>query len=153
QQSPYRLAIEVRGVGFRTADKIARSLGIAGDHPERAQAGVLHELRQLSDSGHVMCPRPDLVQRAAHMLEVGEDHVEAAIDALWAAERVVIEDGLVFLRRYHEAERNITSYLADLLESPGQPLTGLEHHISLFEQRLDIHLAEMQRSAVELAAE
>lgn len=153
QQSPYRLAIEVRGVGFRTADKIARSLGIAGDHPERAQAGVLHELMQLADSGHVMCPRADLVLRSAQMLEVGEDHVEAAVDVLWAAGRVVIEDGLVFLRRYHEAERNVTSYLADLLESPGQPLTGLEHHISLFEQRLDLRLAEMQRSAVELAAE
>ncbi|MEZ4230002.1 MAG: ATP-dependent RecD-like DNA helicase [Polyangiaceae bacterium] len=153
QQSPYRLAIEVRGVGFRTADKIAQSIGIAGDHPERAQAGVLHELGQLADSGHVLSARLDLVQRAAHMLEVGEDHVEAALDALWAANRVVIEDGLVFLRRHHEAECNVVGYLRELLDSPGQALTGLEHHIALFEQRLDIRLAEAQRQAVELAAE
>ncbi len=153
QQSPYRLAIEVRGIGFRTADKIAQSIGIAGDHPERAQAGALHELRQLADSGHVLCARHELVQRAASMLEVSEDHVEAAVDALWASNRVVIEDGLVFLRRYHEAECNVVGYLRELLDSPGQALTGLEHHIALFEQRLDIQLAEAQRQAVELAAE
>ena len=41
QESPYRLALEVRGIGFKTADRIAKSLGIAGDHPERVQAGVL----------------------------------------------------------------------------------------------------------------
>ncbi|MCB9590001.1 MAG: ATP-dependent RecD-like DNA helicase [Polyangiaceae bacterium] len=153
QQSPYRLAIEVRGIGFRTADKIAQSIGIAGDHPERAQAGVLHELRQLADNGHVLSSRQDLVQRAAGMLQVGEDHVESAIDALWAANRVVIEDGLVFLRRYHEAECNVVGFLRELLDSPGQSLTGLDHHIGLFEQRLDIQLAEAQRQAVELAAE
>ncbi len=153
QQSPYRLAMEVRGIGFRTADKIAASMGIAGDHPERAQAGVLHELREAADSGHVLLARPELVTRTATMLSVGEDHVEAAVDALWAASRIVIEEDSVFLRRYHEAEQNVVHALQDLLASPGRVLSGLEHHIARFEQRLDIELAALQRRAVELAAE
>ncbi|HEY6724977.1 MAG TPA: helix-hairpin-helix domain-containing protein, partial [Polyangiaceae bacterium] len=65
QTSPYRLALDVRGVGFKTADRIARSLGIAGDHPERAQAGLMHELRETSDQGHVCVTRGAIVDRAA----------------------------------------------------------------------------------------
>ncbi|HEY3236976.1 MAG TPA: ATP-dependent RecD-like DNA helicase, partial [Polyangiaceae bacterium] len=61
QRSPYRLALDVHGVGFKTADKMARSLGISGDHPERAQAGVMHVLGLFSEQGgHVFAPRATL---------------------------------------------------------------------------------------------
>ncbi|HEY4102683.1 MAG TPA: helix-hairpin-helix domain-containing protein, partial [Polyangiaceae bacterium] len=87
QRSPYRLALDVRGVGFKTADRIARSLGISGDHPERAQAGVMHELGVLAEQGHVVIPRELIAERAAAMLEIDESHVIAAIESLWASER------------------------------------------------------------------
>jgi exodeoxyribonuclease V alpha subunit len=96
--APYRLALDVRGVGFKTADKIARSLGIAGDHPERAQAGVVHTLERLADRGHVACLREELVNAAADMLEIDGPHVDAAIDALWAGGRLVVEGQDVFCR-------------------------------------------------------
>src|SRR5690606_27455712 len=104
QNSPYRLALEMRGVGFKTADRIARSLGIAGDHPERAQAGVMHELRGIADQGRVFVERQTLVTRAAQMLAIDEAHVEAALDQLWAKERVVIESSRGYLERLHRAE-------------------------------------------------
>src|SRR5690606_33042062 len=75
QKNPYRLAMDVWGVGFKTADRIAHSLGLRGDHPERVQAGVLHELRALSDAGHVFAPQGVLEERSAAMLEVDVDHV------------------------------------------------------------------------------
>ncbi|MEB2310526.1 MAG: ATP-dependent RecD-like DNA helicase [Sorangiineae bacterium] len=156
QRSPYKLALEVRGIGFKTADRLARSLGIAGDHPDRAQAGVLHELGMLADQGHVACPRPLLVERAAAMLEIGPEHVEAAIDALWAAERVAIERGepaRVYLARLDAAERRIAAGLATLLASPGHDLPGLAGTISAFERAAGIELAPQQRRAVEAAAE
>ena len=86
QRSPYRLALEVHGIGFKTADRIAQSMGIAGDHPERAQAGVLHTLGELADQGHLLAPREALAERTAEMLEIDVGHVHAAIDALWASE-------------------------------------------------------------------
>ncbi len=153
QRSPYKLALEVRGVGFKTADRIARSLGISGDHPERAQAGVQHELGVLADQGHLLCPRPALVERAAEMLEIDAAHVEAAIDALWAAGRVVVEDDAVFLARLHSAECETAALLLRLLESPGRSLPGFENAIRAFEERAGFQLADHQRHAVQMAAE
>jgi exodeoxyribonuclease V alpha subunit len=152
QRSPYRLALDVQGVGFKTADRIARSLGIAGDHPERAQAGVVHELGALADGGHLLHPRDLLVERAAAMLEIDPGHVEAAIDALYASGRVVVEEGDVYLARLYEAECNVAKSLARLLESPGLALTGLESAIIEFEQRAKLALAPLQRRAIESAA-
>lgn len=152
QRSPYRLALEVHGVGFKTADRIARSLGIAGDHPERAQAGVVHELGALADQGHLLYSRAALVERAAQMLEIDAGHVEAAIDALYASGRVVVEDDGVYLARLFEAECDVAGSLRRLLESPGRALPGLEAAIAEFEQRARIALAPAQRQAIEAAA-
>jgi len=152
QRFPYRLALDVRGVGFKTADKIARSLGISGDHPERAQAGVMHELGVLADQGHVVVPRELIAERAAAMLEIDVGHVSAAIDSLWASERVVVEDGGVYLTWLHRAEVAVATGLKRLLESPGKELGGLAAALSAFEQASKIELAPGQRAAVEAAA-
>lgn len=150
QRSPYRLALEVHGVGFKTADKLARSLGIAGDHPERAQAGVMHELGALSDQGHTAVPRNALAERSAAMLEIDVGHVEAAIDSLWAGERVVVEDDLVQLSRLHAAEVAVAASLKRLGENTR--VLETEKAIVEFEQRTSIGLAPAQRAAVAAAA-
>jgi exodeoxyribonuclease V alpha subunit len=90
-RSPYRLSLDVWGVGFKTADKIARSIGVGADAPERAQAGVLQTLHDLSARGHVFADRGDLAERAAAMLERDVPAVEQAIDALAVTKHVVIE--------------------------------------------------------------
>ncbi len=153
QDSPYRLAIEVRGIGFKTADRIAKSIGIAGDHPERVQAGALHELTGLADQGHLLCPREDLVERAAAMLEVDQGHVEAALDKLWASGLVVIEDGGVYLTRLYRAEQSLACDLRRLLSRPGRSLAGIDSAIGAFERQAKVTLAAAQRAAVKGAAE
>lgn len=152
QKSPYRLALEMRGVGFKTADRIARSLGIAGDHPERAQAGVMHEIRGTADQGHVFVLKSELIARAAGMLEVDEPHVEAALDALWARERVVLEDERVYLWGLHRAESEVANCIKALLLAPGHALPGLDTAIEKFERAHGFSLAPSQKQAVELCA-
>jgi exodeoxyribonuclease V alpha subunit len=152
EKSPYRLALEVRGIGFKTADRLARSLGIAGDHPERMQAGVLHELEALTSSGHAYAPRGAFAERAAQMLDVGTEHVESAIDALWASERVVVEGERVFLAWMHRAESELARGLARLLGEPVETLAGVDGALAGFETRSGLVLAPLQRSAVEAAA-
>jgi exodeoxyribonuclease V alpha subunit len=153
QRFPYRLALDVRGVGFKTADRLARSLGIAGDHPERAQAGALHELHALTEQGHVYAPRTALVERTAAMLEIDAAHVESALDALWASERVVIEDDAVYPARLHQAESALAKNVVRLLESPGRVLHGLEGAVARFEQQSGVKLAPEQRRAVQACTE
>ena len=153
EQHPYRLALEVRGVGFKTADRVAQSLGIRGDHPERAQAGVVHVLEELAEQGHVACPRADLTERTAEMLAVDAAHVEAAIDALWAAGRIVIEDSLVYLSRLHASEAAVAGALGQLRTAARHVLPGVPAAIEAFESRSKVVLAAGQRRAVEAVAE
>ena len=152
QSSPYRLAMEVRGIGFKTADMLARSLGISGDHPDRARAGVLHQLGQLADSGHVCVPRDELLESTMAMLEVDAGHVAAAVDALWGQERVVVVEGQVYLTKLHTAELEIRDSLFRLMTSPGKKLEA-GSAIARFESSAGLVLAAEQRVAVEMAAE
>lgn len=155
QRAPYRLAMEVPGVGFKTADRIARSLGLSGDHPERAQAGVLHELGVFAERGHVCVPRTLLTERASNMLEVEATHVEAAIDAAWASERVVVEqsgEDVVSLARLHRAETAAARDFVHLLQERPLPVSDLSALIEGYENRHKIKLAPEQRRAIALAA-
>jgi exodeoxyribonuclease V alpha subunit len=152
ERSPYRLALEVRGIGFLTADRLARSLGISGDHPERAQAGVWHELGELAESGHTVVPRADLVARAAAMLEIGPEHVEAATDALWASGRVVCDDLGVSLARLYEAERATAGALARLATSSARDLEGVPAALEEFQRGAGLTLARAQVEAVQTVA-
>lgn len=83
KNDPYRMAREVWGIGFKTADKIAQALGYSLDDPERLKAGTLFVLSEASDSGgHTYLPRPQLAEKAAELLGVGAGRIEEAIDAL-----------------------------------------------------------------------
>jgi exodeoxyribonuclease V alpha subunit len=92
KNEPYRLAREVWGIGFKTADKIAQSLGFTKDDPERVKAGTLFVLSEASDSGgHTYLPRQLLSEKAAELLEVSEEQVELAINELAKDEGVQLE--------------------------------------------------------------
>ncbi len=133
---PYRLARDVYGVGFLTADKIAQNLGVAADSPQRIEAGLLYALNQLADEGHVFAPRPELAAAAAELLGVAADAVEPAIGRLDLAEvlRVdaVEEAGetveAVYLPPFYFAEVGVAGRLRRTLEWAGQPAGRLPRH-------------------------
>ncbi len=92
-KTPYRLAREVWGIGFKTADTIARAVGVASDAPERIQAGVLHAMSIAADQGHTLLLEGDLLAQAADLLSVEVIPVRQAIDALRKSGEVVAMDG------------------------------------------------------------
>ncbi len=91
RDDPYRLAREVFGIGFITADKIAQQMGLAPDSPKRIEAGLLYALDQMATDGHCYAPRPELVATAAGLLELPPDTIDPAIERLVAAEAVILE--------------------------------------------------------------
>lgn len=153
QQNPYRLAIELPGVGFKTADRIARARGLALDDPERAQAGVLHELRAVSEQGHCYCERGVLLERTAEMLGVESEHVDAAIDSLGAEELLVVEGEQIYLAKLHQAESRVVARLTELASAPRQAIPDWALRLVQFEQEQDMRLADAQRAAVAAAAQ
>src|SRR3954462_4069782 len=88
-EEPYRLAREVWGIGFKTADKIAKAVGIAHDAPERLQAGVLHALGEAADEGHTLLPASELSSRAAVLLDVEQAPIDAGLGGLLVSGDVV----------------------------------------------------------------
>ncbi len=88
KEDPYRLAQDIYGVGFKTADKIAQDLGLPFDHPARIEAGLVYALNQATDDGHVYLPASDLTERAVQLLGVVGELVLPAVDRLVQERRI-----------------------------------------------------------------
>jgi exodeoxyribonuclease V alpha subunit len=160
--SPYKLSLDVWGIGFKTADRIAQSIGIKKDDPARAQAGVHQTLHDISSRGHVFIARGELAERAAAMLELDIVPVDAAIDVLAASKHLrmeALESGeiAVYPVELYEAEVRLARRLRAVLrkDAPGQSrlAAGIEAAITGFEKRAGVELAPAQRTAVEMAAQ
>src|SRR5207249_6063293 len=91
RENPYRLARDISGIGFKTADGIAARLGIARDSIHRLKAGVVHTLERAIDEGHTCLPRELLVRSAAELLEAESAPVENAVDLLALGKDVIID--------------------------------------------------------------
>lgn len=170
KKEPYRLAAEVFGIGFKTADKIARTLGIEQDSPPRLAAGLQHTLSEAAGEGHVFMPRGQLIQRAGEILDVKPEVIEPVLDGEIAAGRLIEEpwdtgqmgdgpeqkpQGAVYLRPFHIAETMAARRLTRLLLHPSTqqlPLGGSPKQlIRQCEQDAGLVLSPGQRQAVEAA--
>jgi exodeoxyribonuclease V alpha subunit len=122
KENPYRLAMDIRGIGFVTADAAARKLGFEPMHPLRIQAGVLYVLQKAADDGNVYLPREALTEEACAQLDVDAGALDEAVCALEREQRIVSEemDGEtgIYLRRFHHCEDKTAYYLQRLLHSP-----------------------------------
>ena len=152
-QDPYRLAREIRGIGFRTADEIAGKLGIPRDSILRARAGLVYALSQAVDRGHCGLARHELLRQAEDILEIGNDILERAVE-LEIEEQVLIEDlclgeRTLFLERLWRAERSIAVRLLNLAEGKAS-WAGIEAGAAVpwVEDKLNVQLAYSQRQAV-----
>jgi exodeoxyribonuclease V alpha subunit len=162
--APYRLAREVWGIGFKTADTIARAVGLAADAPERLQAGVLHALSAAADQGHTLLPGGDLLLQAAALLGVTTPHVQAAVEALLTSGEMVTvmsegaSDRLLALLPFARAESGLASRLR-LLAASGNQAGAAQHFgevswpvaFGWLAERHGLQLAPAQEAAVRMA--
>jgi len=156
RENPYRLAKDIRGIGFLSADTIAQKMGIALDSPLRARAGVSYALAEASSQGHCGLPRPELVELAVKLLEIAADPIELAIDEELAEDVLVADtvDGApcVFLAPLYQAERSIADHVRRLSAGkPTWPHVEADQAIPWVEKKLGITLAPSQQEAVRLA--
>lgn len=139
RDDPYIVAEQIRGIGFRTADRIAEALGIAGDDLRRVQGGVLHLLGKAVDEGHVFATREQLRAGLAQ-LDVPDDALEEALAALLGRELVTVDGDAVYPPPLFRAELQVAEALADLAARP---------MIKLPAKTYDPSLSDMQRRAVD----
>ena len=165
RKEPYRLAADIWGIGFKTADTIAQAMGVPHDSPERIKAGLQYTLSQAADNGHCYLPEPNLLTEAAKILDVPRDLVGPCLVDAVAAEEVVRErvavgaDGevpAVYLLPFHRAERSLAGGLLDLLNAQEDRLAGFQHvdwdkALAWLRRRTGTDLAPEQEEAVRLA--
>lgn len=166
RENPYRLAMDIFGIGFVTADKIAANLGFDKHSVLRVQAGIVYLLHQMGNEGHVYYPYEPLVTKTRESLEVTREVVVDAIGALSYERNIVIEDlnrdpetfrennKAVYLAKYHVCETGISRRLKQLIRQtdPRQLLLLQETDAMVWvQQQLGISLAENQLAAVSAA--
>lgn len=156
QENPYRLAKDIWGIGFKTADKVARQMGVAHDAPQRIEAGLRYVLGTFSDEGHCFATRLQLLDAATQILEVPTAGCEPALEGLLQQQELIAEDEAIYLPPFFRAEASVAAKLRLLLRSPRDRLetfTALDWDRAFtgLDARNDFKLAEAQRRAVRMA--
>jgi exodeoxyribonuclease V alpha subunit len=155
-ENPYRLAADIRGIGFLTADKIASTLGIEKTAMIRARAGIGYTLSEATDDGHCGLPMSELMPAASRLLDIPTALVAEALDLELDAGTVVQDTvnggACVFLASLHAAERIIAARIRSLSAGgvPWKPIDA-DRAIPWVEARLSMSLARMQAEALRMA--
>ncbi len=148
-ENPYRLALDIWGIGFKTADTIAQSLGIPHDSPLRAQAGVRHVLQVWSEQGHCAAPPDKLTAMAVDLLGIPEAIIQQAIDLERTEGNLILDLDLLILTPLQRAEAGCALHLRRLLA--GTPPWGLidpARALPWVEAQTGLTLSPSQRRAV-----
>jgi exodeoxyribonuclease V alpha subunit len=164
QQNPYRLCMDIFGIGFVIADQIAQKLGFSKDSELRAEAGIIYVLHGLSDKGHVYYPYQSLVTECKAILDIDDDIIQMAMGRLFQANRIVIEDlnedpdifepnnKAVYLKKHHLCETGIAIKIQMLLQTPqsGSPI-DIANEMTWVQKQLSIQPAANQVTAIKTA--
>lgn len=156
QTDPYRLAAEVEGIGFKTADRIARALGAPLDSPQRIQAGLSHVVSTFCDEGHCFASQPALVARAAELLEVPAAACQDQLGDLIGRGALVADGDAIYLPAFHQAEVSVARKLRRLQAAPRnrlEPFRSIdwERAFAWLQQHSALTLAPQQMQAVRMA--
>jgi len=157
RDNPYKLATDIRGIGFRTADRLGLANGLSKDSPFRAVAGLLHVLQELTDKGHVYVPESVLLTQAQE-LEIPAAILPAALAELMATDKVVCEEMPgergVYLKPLHVAETGLARRITEFLRTASHlPPIDSAKALTWVEGKAGLVLTEEQRQAVQLALE
>ena len=153
RENPWLLATDVVGIGFVTADSVARSLGFADASPPRLRAGLLHALGLAVGNGHCFLPRSDLLESATELLGVARALVELELEGLADERAVVLERGAdgetAWLRELHGAEQDVADRLVELARArPGDVKIDVPAALAWSQQRAGLVLSPAQRDAL-----
>lgn len=153
RENPYRLAEDITGIGFKTADQIARKLGVDLNSPYRAAAGIKYILSDAALDGHTFLPKEVLLEKAKKILGIDNSLIENALTNLVLSHSIVMEQTEEYIAVYragiYQAEASAARMLRDLAaDNTIKRFKNIENNIKIFEEKNHISLADQQREAV-----
>ena len=157
KQNPYRLADDIDGIGFKTADEIAAKAGIKVDSDFRIRSGIQYALQQASGEGHTYLPKEELTKRTARLLEIEPEYIEKHYMDLAMERKIILKEtnGMVkvFASSYYLMEANTAAMLAELDIRYDVPVREMEDRIRRIEDSSGMELDELQKQAVQEAVQ
>ena len=160
-QNPYRLASDISGIGFPTADRISQNLGFDKNSPARAQAGILYVLNRISEEGHIYYPYEQLIKKCLEILEVDRESIIRAFGIIALDKKIVIEDlnqhldefetncKAVYLTGFYVAETEIATHFSRLISAKkGTRNMDIGRAVTWVQEKINLRLAPRQVDAV-----
>lgn len=148
QENPYRLADDIWGIGFRTADAIASSLGFGHEQLPRLRSGLLYTLNRLGEEGHCFATREQLLKAGSEMLEVSEELLQPALEEMIRTEDVICDEEAIYLPPFYFSELGTAKRLCAVMAAPSAvsvPSDGLADRVRL---KTGIDYDEVQLRAI-----
>ena len=151
--NPYCLADDIWGIGFKTADSIAKNLGYTNNDPRRCRSGILYTLGKLSEDGHVYAEREQLLKTAKELLQADEEPIAATLDQMIEKEDLVIDEDAIFLPPFYYAECGVANKLKRLIDTSSKDLFEEDVNIEKIVRRTGIHYDDVQVAAIKQAVQ
>jgi len=151
--NPYCLADDIWGIGFKTADSIAKNLGYTNNDSRRCRSGILYTLGKLSEDGHVYAEREQLLKTAKELLQADEEPITATLDQMIEKEDLVIDEDAIFLPPFYYAECGVANKLKRLIDTSSKDLFEEDVNIEKIVRKTGIHYDDVQVAAIKQAVQ
>ena len=151
KENPYRLADDIWGIGFKTADGIANKMGYEKNDIRRCQSGIIYTLNQLANEGHVFAEEEQLVKAALDLLEAEEEPIRAALTNMIQKEEVKMEEEAIYLPPFYFAEVGTANRLLALVEGQEKELFIRPMDLQALSKETGVEYDEVQLQAIEEA--
>ncbi len=150
REDPYQIASEIQGIGFKTADRIAKELGISPDHPNRIEAGIRYTLQDAENDGHVFLPQEELTRLSAELLSLDETQIAPILMEMHDAHRICIEKENVYLPFPYFIENECVKHLKRIYHAPGAfPKNGSIQQLLMISHEGLPELSPEQKEAIQ----
>ena len=151
QENPYRLADDIWGIGFKTADRIAEKMGFEKDRFIRLRSGILYALNKLAENGHCFAVRDQLIQKAKELLETDIPELEITLDEMMRTGDVIRYEEAIYLPPFYYSETGCAKRLLRLLETKSETKADAENIVKSVIQNAAIAYDEIQEEAIRTA--
>lgn len=150
-ENPYRLADDIWGIGFKTADGIANKMGYEKNDLRRCKSGLTYTLSQLSDEGHVYAEQEQLLKSAMELLEADQDSIVMAMKEMVESEQLIMDGDVIYLPPFYYAEIGTANKLKNLMNSVATKATMFQPNIEAISLKTGIEYDDVQIDAIKQA--
>ena len=151
KENPYRLADDIWGIGFKTADGIANKMGYEKNDPRRCKSGLTYTLSQLSDEGHVFAEQEQLLKSAMELLEAEQEPIVMAMKEMVESEQLIMDGDVIYLPPFYYAEIGTANKLKTLMTNVISKSSPIQPNINAISFKTGIEYDDVQVDAIRQA--